>query len=76
MPATVMLVQMYQGLTRRYRLTPDAAAILKYASNAYHALKTSFANEIGTLCRQLDIDSHQVMDVFIRIVRSTYRLLI
>jgi GDP-mannose 6-dehydrogenase len=61
------LVQMYQGLNAPvYRLTPDAAAILKYASNAYHALKTSFANEIGTLCRQLNIDSHQVMDVFIQ----------
>jgi GDP-mannose 6-dehydrogenase len=61
------LVQMYQGLSAPiYRLTPDAAAILKYASNAFHALKTSFANEIGTLCRQLNIDSHQVMDVFIQ----------
>ena len=28
-----------------HRLTPEAAAMVKYASNAYHALKVTFANE-------------------------------
>jgi GDP-mannose 6-dehydrogenase len=62
-----ILAHAYEGLDASVcRLTPDAAAIVKYVSNAYHALKVAFVNEIGTLCRQLDIDSHQVMDVFIR----------
>ena len=44
--------------------TSSIAESLKYACNAYHALKITFANEIGALLKTLDIDGREAMRLF------------
>ncbi len=56
---------LYEGIPAPvYRTDPDTACMVKYASNAYHALKIAFANEIGRVCEQAGIDAAEVMDIF------------
>jgi GDP-mannose 6-dehydrogenase len=46
------------------RTDVETAEMVKYADNAWHALKVGFANEIGNVCKALEVDSHRVMDIF------------
>ena len=41
------------------------AEAVKYANNAWHATKISFANEMGLLCKAMGVDSHEVMNVLV-----------
>ncbi len=40
------------------------AEALKYACNAFHATKVTFANELGRIFRSLDVDGRKVMELF------------
>lgn len=41
-----------------------SAELVKYVCNTWHAVKVSFANEVGTLAKQLGVDAESVIDIF------------
>lgn len=41
------------------------AEVVKYVSNAFHALKVCFANEIGDVCAALGADAQEAMRIFL-----------
>jgi GDP-mannose 6-dehydrogenase len=58
-------IQLYQGVKAPLiRTSVRVAEMVKYTDNAFHALKITFANEIGNVCEGLGVDSHQVMSIF------------
>lgn len=43
---------------------PATAALVKYADNCFHAVKVTFANEVGVLANSFGVDAREVMDIF------------
>ncbi|MBB4911763.1 nucleotide sugar dehydrogenase [Actinophytocola algeriensis] len=61
-----VVAALYEGLPGAvFRVPIPVAEITKYADNSFHALKIGFANELGSICAALGLDSHAVMDVFV-----------
>jgi GDP-mannose 6-dehydrogenase len=57
------LREVIAGADRPCRLlTLTGAELLKCANNAWHALKISFANELGVISKQLGLDGHDIME--------------
>jgi GDP-mannose 6-dehydrogenase len=60
-----LLTEMFSFLNREIRLVDvRSAEALKYACNAFHATKVSFANEMARIFRVFGVDSREVMRVF------------
>ncbi len=60
-----LLAELYGHLDAPiFRTSVETAEMVKYTDNVFHALKVGFANEIGNICKELGIDSHEVMDIF------------
>jgi GDP-mannose 6-dehydrogenase len=65
--ATEVMREVYQGIDAPFiGAEPRVAEMMKYVCNSFHALKITFANEVGNICKKLAIDSHQVMEIFCR----------
>lgn len=59
------VMKLYQNICApKFVVNINTAEMIKYTDNAWHALKVVFANEIGSLCDYLNLDSHEVMDLF------------
>ena len=49
----------------RFRLTLPEAELVKYCDNLFHAVKVTFANEVGLLARSAGVDARCVAEVFL-----------
>lgn len=47
-----------------FETTVGVAEMVKYLSNSFHAVKVSFANEVGTLCKHMGVDAQAVTEIF------------
>jgi GDP-mannose 6-dehydrogenase len=57
--------RLYNGIGgATFETTIPVAEMVKYVSNAFHALKVGFGNEIGTLCKNLGVDTESVIRIF------------
>jgi len=64
--AVSRLHELYAGVDAPFVDTSiRSAEMAKYVSNAFHALKIAFANEIGDVCETLGADAFEVMRVFL-----------
>jgi GDP-mannose 6-dehydrogenase len=57
--------KIYDGIEAPFIATDiKIAEMIKYINNAFHALKITFGNEVGNICKKLEIDSHKLMEIF------------
>lgn len=60
-----VVASLYEGLPGDvFRVPIKVAEMTKYVDNSFHALKVTFANEIGAICKNFEMDSHEVMAIF------------
>jgi len=63
--AAAVMRELYAALSAPLILTDlRTAEMVKYIDNSWHALKVTFANEVGRLCKAMSIDARLVMRLF------------
>jgi GDP-mannose 6-dehydrogenase len=63
--AVEQVASLYHQLPAPIEITDiKIAELIKYVNNSFHALKITFANEVGNICKALSIDSHKLMEIF------------
>ena len=65
-PAHLVVVrQLYSAVSSPvFETSITVAEMVKYVSNAFHAVKIGFANEVGTLCKSLGVDAEAVTKIY------------
>ena len=59
------IASLYAGLPGAVIQTRiETAEMVKYVDNVFHALKITFANEIGSVCKAMGVDAQEVMRIF------------
>ncbi|MCX9083549.1 MAG: UDP-glucose/GDP-mannose dehydrogenase family protein [Candidatus Methanoperedens sp.] len=57
-----IVASLYSGLNCEVtRTNPRTAEMIKYVNNSFLATKISFSNEVGNICKELGIDTYEVM---------------
>jgi len=63
--AAAIMKHIYEKVNGEFiRTEIKIAELIKYVNNSFHALKVTFANEVGTICKKLDIDAYELMNIF------------
>ena len=63
--AIEMIKRVYGAINAPLKVVDiKVAELIKYVNNSFHALKITFANEVGNICKKFGIDSHELMDIF------------
>jgi len=62
--STGIMQSLYQTIDAPiYFIKPEEAEMIKYTNNNFHAMKITFANEIGNICKENGVDGHVVMNI-------------
>jgi len=65
--AEQIMKEIYKDINAEIIVTDiKTSEIIKYINNSFHALKVAFGNEVGNICKALDINSHDVINIFIK----------
>jgi GDP-mannose 6-dehydrogenase len=63
--AVDVMKNVYSGIKAPLIVTDrKIAELIKYVNNCFHALKITFANEVGNICKAIGVNSHELMDIF------------
>ncbi|QDV27318.1 nucleotide sugar dehydrogenase [Aureliella helgolandensis] len=64
------LCGLYEGALsvsgERLHCSVSTAEAMKYGCNIFHALKITFANEMGMFCKRAEVDAREVMEILCR----------